>query len=608
MTGSTPLSDWERRFRAPTIGFPHWSRHAPERLVYVSDEDGSWQAYAWDRSAGTRRKVTDEPVGVGYATLTADGERVVWFHDETGDESGLWLAQAFEGGEPEPLLPGAPTGWPEGLTLGRERTVAALADRSGFAVFVSEAGGPAKEIYRDVDMVAIGGFELEQEGFELGGLSADESLLCVQVAQDGDNIHGGLVMLDVRTGREVGRLFDGPGLGLATGAWSPVPGDRRLAVVHEREDLERPAIWDPVTGERRDLTFDLPGVVFPVDWWPDASALLLVHCHDGRNELFRFELSSGELARIPHDEGETHGMRVRPDGAVWYRLSQGHRASRLLDEAGRELLAPAEPGLREGRPYTSWSFPDPVGERVHGFYVTPEGPGPFPIVLKIHGGPNWLYMDHWMPEVQALVDAGFAVGMVNYRGSTMYGRRWRDRIVGDIGFPEVEDIVAGLDDLIARRIADPDRAVACGRSWGGYLTLLALGLHPDRWSAGVAGVPVGDYMESYDESAPSLQAYDRSLIGGVVHDLPEFVRERSPITYVDRVRAPVLVQIGDSDSRCPPRQAFNWVDAYRARGGAVEVYEYGTGHSSFVTDEEVRQWRSVLDFLGRHVPLDRSAT
>jgi dipeptidyl aminopeptidase/acylaminoacyl peptidase len=99
-----------------------------------------------------------------------------------------------------------------------------------------------------------------------------------------------------------------------------------------------------------------------------------------------------------------------------------------------------------------------------------------------------------------------------------------------------------------------------------------------------------------------LQAYDRTLIGGVVHDLPGFVAERSPITYVDRVRAPVLVLVGEHDSRCVPGQVHAYVDALRGAGGDVEVYSYDAGHSSFVLDEEIREWRAVRDFLRRRVP------
>ena len=112
-------------------------------------------------------------------------------------------------------------------------------------------------------------------------------------------------------------------------------------------------------------------------------------------------------------------------------------------------------------------------------------PGGTPL-LVVHGGPDWLYPRTWWPDVQSLVDEGFAVAMVNYRGSIGFGRRWRDHILGNIGFPEVEDVVAGLDDLVARGIADPERVVIGGWSWGGYITLLALGTHPDRFAAGVA--------------------------------------------------------------------------------------------------------------------------
>jgi dipeptidyl aminopeptidase/acylaminoacyl peptidase len=202
-----------------------------------------------------------------------------------------------------------------------------------------------------------------------------------------------------------------------------------------------------------------------------------------------------------------------------------------------------------------------------------------------------------------LVDEGFAVAMVNYRGSIGYGRSFRDHIIGNIGFPEVEDTVAGLDDLIARGIADPARAVIGGWSWGGYITLLAIGRFPDRFAAAVAGAPVADYLGSYDESAPSLQAWDRSLIGGDVHEKPEFVSERSPITYVDRVQAPVLVLIAEHDTRCPPKQAHDSVDALRAAGGEAELYTYDEGHTSYVVDEEVSEWRAVLEFLRRRIRL-----
>jgi dipeptidyl aminopeptidase/acylaminoacyl peptidase len=222
--------------------------------------------------------------------------------------------------------------------------------------------------------------------------------------------------------------------------------------------------------------------------------------------------------------------------------------------------------------------------------------------MWVHGGPTWLYADDWNPDVQAFVDQGFAVAMVNYRGSTGYGVAWRDALVGDIGFPEIEDILAGLDDLVAQELVDPSCAVIGGYSWGGYVTLLTLGVEPDRFVAGIAGVPVGDYAACYEDLSPPLQAYDRYLLGGTLEEKADLVRERSPITYVDRVRAPVLCLIADNDTRCPPRQAKLYVDALRSRGGDVEVYSYATGHAAYVVDEEVRHTDAMLDFLRRRVP------
>jgi dipeptidyl aminopeptidase/acylaminoacyl peptidase len=221
--------------------------------------------------------------------------------------------------------------------------------------------------------------------------------------------------------------------------------------------------------------------------------------------------------------------------------------------------------------------------------------------MLVHGGPSWAYSDTFLPDVAAYVDHGLAVAMVNYRGSTGYGSVFRDALIGNPGFPEVEDVVAGLDALVAEGLVDPARAVVAGGSWGGYVSLLALGLHPQRWAAAVAAVPVADYVSAFADEAPTLQAFDRSLFGGGPAQVGELYVERSPLTYVDRVRAPVLVIAGDNDSRCPIRQVLNFVDALRARGGDVELYTFDAGHGSMVVDERVAQMRAELHFVLRHL-------
>jgi dipeptidyl aminopeptidase/acylaminoacyl peptidase len=590
---------WERRFRAPVVSMPDWSPNAPDRMVFASNESGIWQVYAWDRSTGLRRRVTDHPVGVLDGSPTLDGEGILWFQDETGDESGRWFVQPFTGGEARPFIEEIPHGWNEGLAQAPGVVALAISDRDGFALYTAVDGGPAKELYRSTEFLEVAGAWLG--GFNRAGLSADGSLLCLEHGEHGDLIHPAVRVVDPRTGEVVGELVD-EGMALHAACWSPLEGDPRLAIVHEQEGDERPAIWDLSVGTRTNLSLDLPGIVEVQDWWPDASALLLTNLHEGRDALYRFAMDTSELTRVDTPPGRIGKARVRPDGSIWYLHMQGHRRPKVLDDSGHEVLGAEAESAPAGRPYVSWHFENPHGQKVHGFHVIPEGKGPFPVMMFVHGGPTSLDSDRWQPEVQAYVDAGFAVGMVNYRGSAGYGREWRDVLIGNIGGPELEDVNAGLADLVALGIADPTRAVVAGWSWGGYVTLLEMGKHPELWVCGVAGVPVGDYEAGYEDLSPLLQAYDRALLGGTPHDVPELMRDRNPINFADRVRAPVLFIAGENDTRCPIRQVMLYVERLEARGHPHEVYRFATGHSSFDVEERIRQVRVILDFLDRHVP------
>ena len=597
------MPTWERRFRGTTPSFPSWSRHAPDRLVFSSNQDGDYQVFTYERGGPAPRRVSAVPIGVEDGMPSADGAEAVWFQDAIGDEQGRWVSAPFEGGGEEPLLALEP-GWTSGIALGLRTIAVGRSDRDGYSIHVSVDGGPARELYHHARAASIGGTagEIERTGFNLGGLSADERLLCIAHTERGDEIRKALRVFDVATGEVVGEQWDGEGLGLHADAWSPVAGDQRLAITHERHDRGRPAIWDLATGARTDLTVDLPGDVLPMDWWPDASAILVAHIFEGRDELYRLELDSGSLERIQHEAGSVHEARVRPDGDVWMHLASGGSPPHAISARTGEEVVQLPDRPMPGVAFESWRFDNRDGVSVHGFVAAPPGEGPFPTIMLVHGGPTWLSADDWDPEVQAYVDHGFAVGLVNYPGSTGYGRAWRDAIVGDIG-REAHDIVAGLEDLVSRGIADPDRAVIGGWSWGGYNTLLSIGMFPDRWRAAIGGVPVGDYEACYDQLSPDLQAYDRYLLGGhTPHELPDLMAERSPIVYADRVRTPTIVLAGRNDTRCPFDQAVAWVEAVRAAGGEVELYEYETGHISFDVDELVRQMRTILDFLARHVP------
>ena len=593
---------WERRFRAPIRSFPAWAPDAPHRLAFRSNEEGSHQVYVHDLETGSTRRASNEAVGAVEGWPTADGSGVIWFSDPDGSEAGEFVVQPFGGGPVEPLLAGVPKGWPGGIALGRRRLVAGISTAEGFGIYVADEGAPARRIHHHREAVMVAGAEGYDTGYNLAGLSADETLIALEHSEHGDLMHQALRVIDAATGATVADLRD-QGMTLQAAAWSPIPDDQRLAIAHEREGELRPAIWHVTTGTLEPIRLDIPGMVHVDDWWPDASALLLTQLHDGRDRLYRLDLASMALEPIPHREGITTGARVRPDGSVWYRHQAGESrpSLRTTVDPNADLLPPPGDPPPAGRPFQSWAFRNEHGQRVHGFHVTPDGQGPFPTMMFVHGGPTWIDVDRWSPEVQAYVDAGFAVAMVNYRGSIGYGSEWRDALIGDIGGPELEDVLAGVDDLVARGIADPARLVVAGWSWGGYVTLMMLGTHPGRFKAGVAGVPVADYVASYEDMSPILQAYDRALLGGPPADVPDLMRRRSPIEHVDAVTEPLLILAGRNDSRCPIRQVINYVDRLQAREHPLELYLYDTGHASFVLDEEIRQVGVILGFLERTV-------
>jgi dipeptidyl aminopeptidase/acylaminoacyl peptidase len=288
---------------------------------------------------------------------------------------------------------------------------------------------------------------------------------------------------------------------------------------------------------------------------------------------------------------------ARPDGDVWFQWSDSATAPQVRSVDGSVVLDVQGDVAPSGSHYQDlW-----VGD-IHALLAEPsEGARPFPTLFSIHGGPEAHDRDSFSPPVQAWVDHGFAVVLVNYRGSSGYGRAWRDALIGNPGLTELEDLAAVHERVIADGIADPSRIVMSGASWGGYLTLLALGMQPDKWSLGVAGVPVADFVAAYEDEMEPLKAFDRAMFGVAPEDDPELYRARSPITYVESVRVPVMILAGENDPRCPIRQINNYISRLEELGKPHEVLRYEAGHSSQRTDERIRQMEAQIDFVARHL-------
>lgn len=587
--------DWRERFRLPVVQFPQWSTADPDRLVFVSNEGGSTQIWTSHLATGERRAVTDQRVGVEEMVLSPDGESVAWWSDDSGDGNGAWVSTRLDDGVTTPLLTRLGPGWSEGLAWCGGTTGIALTDETTYRVYAGTPGEAGRLVAESERPMGLG----REWETTAGGLSTDGALMCLRQSESGDMLHFGLRVIDLASSQVCGELVD-DGLNVRVASWSPVAGDQRVAVVHERDGLDRPTVWSPLTGERRDYPLDLPGEVDVAGWYPDASALLLVHWFDGRSQLFRLDLAPGTCALVHDPEGYVSGAAVRPDGTVWLREEAGDRPPRIRAVDGTVVLAvPGE--APAGPPNRSLRFAGPSGEPTHMLVAAPEGEGPHPTVMLVHGGPEWADPDMYDPWTATLVDHGVAVAKVNYRGSTGFGVAWRTAIHdGNIGFPEVEDVVAGLGFLVDIGVADPLRAAVEGWSWGGYVAMLAIGLHPLTFRAAIGGIPVCDSVMTHEDCSPSQQMYDRAIMGGTPTEVPARYHERSPSTYLDAVRTPVLLIAGEHDSACPIRQVRWYADRLTERGGSVQLHVYDAGHHANSVADALTHADLQLAFLAAH--------
>ncbi|MFE3449808.1 prolyl oligopeptidase family serine peptidase [Nonomuraea sp. NPDC059194] len=578
---------WQARFRAPSMTLPVWARQAPNRSLYRSNASGVWEIYAWDRTTGITRQVTDQPYGTAHAALDPTGNWIYWFAGGERDELGVWMRQRFVGGEHEIIAPDLPPSEPGGIALSATGVAAVSLARAGtFTVHLVRPGELTRPLYE------------HSEAAWVTDMSLDGELIALNHSEHGDFRHPALRVLK-QCGDVVGELHDGPGKGVLGLRFGPISGDRRLLTLHERRQRHEPLVWDPKTGEQREIWLKDPGEL-TAEWYDDGRALLITREDRARTYLHRYDLGGGGLTLIDTPHGVIEEARPRPGGHVEYSWSSGSRPPVIRSSSGHVVMNAIGPAAPTSVPAEDIDVPGPGG-RIHALVSRPEiGSAPFPAVFLLHSGPHLHDSDTFSPEVAAWVDAGFAVVRVNYRGSSGYGTAWRDALHGEVGHIELADVAAVREWVIAQGIVDQDRTVLAGTSWGGYLTLLGLGLQPKLWAAGIAAAPIACHVTAYEDHVEGLRAYQRSLFGGSPDEQPERYRDSSPITYVERVERPVLILAGVNDSRSPLRQLEAYVSRLAELGHEHEVHYYDAGRGALVVAERIDQMATKLTFIRKH--------
>jgi dipeptidyl aminopeptidase/acylaminoacyl peptidase len=264
--------------------------------------------------------------------------------------------------------------------------------------------------------------------------------------------------------------------------------------------------------------------------------------------------------------------------------------------------------------HESRTFTISDGTEVQGWLLRdPERQGPRPLLLDVHGGPHNAWngaADEMHFYHQELVSRGWAVLLVNPRGSDGYGEAFFDGVNGAWGVADADDFLEPLDDLVAEGVADPDRLAVTGYSYGGFMTAWLTG-HDQRFKAGVAGGIVSDMVSMYGtaDDGVCLSAYE---LGGAPWDEPERYAAMSPLTTVTDVTTPTLVLHGLADLTCPVGQAQQWHSALRSRGVPTELVLYPDASHVFILagppSQRIDYGRRLVDWVEQHTLRDGRAT
>jgi len=562
----------QRTFYDERVTFASWS---PERreLVFGMDEGGNERAqlYRLDPADGTVTDLTRSP--------EAKHRWGGWSHD--GD---------------------------------RFAFAANRRDESVFDVYVqgrTETGAEATRVY-------------EGEGWlSVGGWSPDDSRLVVSRAHwsfDQD-----LFVLDVESGELTHVTPHDGDVRFTSASWGP-DGEALYLVTDYDADTEYLARLDLATatplGADGDVGAALDVVRRGGDWNIDGVALddetgRLVY---SRNVEGYTELTVGELdgpttiAEVPGPdlpEGVAGGVSFE-DGADRYALSASGRTDNTNVYVVEFATGETERWTRAataGIPRETFVAPDLVryptfdDREVPGLFSLPREwtPGETPVVVDVHGGPESQRRPSFAGLTQYFLSRGYAVFEPNVRGSTGYGKAYTHLDDVENRMDAVADLEAAVEWLTAHGAIDPDRVVAMGGSYGGFMVLAALTEYPDLWAAGVDVVGIANFV-TFLENTGSWRRQLREAEYGSLEADREFLESISPINHVEAIEAPLFVLHGANDPRVPVGEAEQVAEKAREQGVPVEQLTFeDEGHGISKLENRIEAYTAVVDFLDDHV-------
>ena len=344
----------------------------------------------------------------------------------------------------------------------------------------------------------------------------------------------------------------------------------------------------------------------------DEKHLLYSINESGTSKLKMKNLKTGKVKSIKIPKGNCLAFNFTKDDkkiVIIYDSPQNPNDIFVYD-IKKEKFKQVTFSMIGGIPKNDFNVPQSIkynsfdGLEINGFLYVPKGmkkDGTNPAIVWPHGGPEWQEKTLFNKYFQILTNNGYIVIAPNFRGSTGYGKTFQSKIYKDWGGNEFKDVLGAHEYLINSGYADRDKIAVVGGSFGGFMTLTCVTKAPELWKCAVDIFGPSNLITFCNSVPEHWKPGVVALVGDVEKD-KDFLMERSPINFVDRIKAPLLIIQGKNDPRVAQAESDQIAEMLRAQNKEVDysVLE-DEGHGFSKVSNQIMVWEKIITFLDKHL-------
>jgi dipeptidyl aminopeptidase/acylaminoacyl peptidase len=581
-------------------GTPQLSPNGSE-YVFLWSITGTPQVWKSKTAGGFPEQLTFFEDRIQSVLWSPAGDKVLFSKDAGGDEKTQIFSMNPDGSEIKQLTP-------------NPKAIYDLSGISRDGKLIAYRSNERKESVFDVYVMAVQSGQTtriteDDISYMPGHFSPDGKFLIV--SKGSTSLNNDLYLLELATQKlTLLTPHEGDAVFLA-GDWTP-DSKQFYLVTNKNKNYNTLALMTIGNSQADFTTIDLGNYdVEDADLSKDGTYLSCTINQDGYSRTSVKNLKTGKLISLPNGKEVTAVTFTQDSKKFLVTYASGAKLpERYLYDPNSKKLSQISFGSYAGVPKNSFVEPQLVtyksfdGTAIPAFLYVPQGAMPtksLPMIISYHGGPEDQSRPYFNPLTQYFVSRGYAVLQPNVRGSSGYGKDYLNADNSTKREVSLKDGIAAADWAKTSGWADPNKLIAYGGSYGGYMTLAMVTFYPDYWAAGVDVVGISN-MLSFLKNTGAFRQKNRIAEYGDPDRDSVFLKKISPLFSVSQIKAPLMVIQGANDPRVPQSEADQIVAAIKAKNGVVEYQLFpDEGHGLAKLKNRITGYTKVVDFLDKYV-------